>query len=236
MWLTLAITSVLSLVCLLFLRSGWQQHAAIRTWRKAFAINKHLLVYQQLYADVDGFALSKAARTNQDALEYVYGEIDFESFVALLGLCKPDISTVFYDLGSGTGKAVLACAMVFNVQKCCGVELFASLHQSALKQQQRLSHIPAYRDKAARIEFKQANFFDTQFTDASLIFVNATAFLGETWLALSKHIEQVKPGAVVISTTKSLRSNLFTLLTRTQVAMSWGIVEAFIQKRLGWGD
>lgn len=47
-----------------------------------------------------------------DAL--TYGEINFNSFRELLCSLPLDLqSAVFYDIGSGTGKAVLAAA-------CCG--------------------------------------------------------------------------------------------------------------------
>ena len=68
------------------------------------------------------------ARQKQDAIEYVYGEIEFLPFIALLSLDKPDSKTVFYDLGSGIGKAVLACAMVYPVHKSVGVELLPELY------------------------------------------------------------------------------------------------------------
>ncbi|HHF7347457.1 TPA: hypothetical protein ACPSKE_000617 [Legionella feeleii] len=222
----------LIVICSLFLFLPiWRRQIKLRRWRKSLHLNKHHKVYRQLYANVDGFALSKAERTRQDAPEYVYGEIDFESFIALLSLGKPGPSTVFYDLGSGTGKAVLACIMVFDVKKSCGIELFTSLHHCAQQQQQRLKCIQDYEAKATRIEFMKRNFLETNFADANLIFINATAFFGETWLAISKLVEQIKPGALVITTSKALRSDLFTLEAVTQVKMSWGIVKAYIQQR-----
>jgi hypothetical protein len=231
MWLEFLITAVIILLFTLCSRR-WRRQVAIRRWRRALALDKHQAVYQQLFADVDGFRLSKRARTGQDAPEYLYGEIDFASFIALLSRCKPNPSTVFYDLGSGIGKTVLACAMVFEVKRSCGIELFASLHQRAILQQERLRQISGYQEKANRIEFKQGNFLEVQLLDASLIFINATAFFGETWRAISRQLEQIKPGSLVVSTSKALHSPLFVTLTVTQVTMSWGIVDAFIQQRL----
>jgi Histone methylation protein DOT1 len=232
MWFDILIIVLLFLLCTFFgLR--WQRQVAVRRWRRALALDKHQAVFQQLYADIDGFRLSKIARTGQDAPEYVYGEIDFESFIALLSLCNPKPSTIFYDLGSGIGKAVLACTMVFEVQKSCGIELFASLDQCAKVQQGRLRQIPGYQEKANRVEFKQGNLLEAQFSDASLIFINATAFFGKTWDLISKQAEQIKSGSLVISTSKALDSSVFLTVTVTQVKMSWGIVEAFIQQRLG---
>ena len=230
MWLLLFF---LILVFFLFFRGKIKQKIAIKRWRKAFDLDKHAGVLQQLYADIDGFALSREARANQDSMEYIYGEIIFEPFIALLSLCRPDSSTVFYDLGSGTGKAVLASVMVFSVRKSYGIELFPSLHQAALLQQQSLKNLPEYKEKADCIEFKNENFLSTNLKDATIIFINSTTFFGNTWNTLSQHLEQINPGSLVISTSKPLHSQGFVTLVKTRVAMSWGVVSAFIQRRSG---
>jgi hypothetical protein len=210
------------------LRTQWR----VASWRRALGIGQHEKVFNDLYQSIDGFSLSREARVNHDALEYVYGEIEFEPFIALLALCKPHVNTVFYDLGSGAGKAVLACAMVFNVKKCCGIELFSSLHQCAQQQKNRLFLLPDYQPRTKHIVFKQGDFLDSLFPDATLIFINATAFFSDHWENISKHLEQVSPGTQVISTSKPLISSLFITEKTSRVLMSWGVVTAYIQLRL----
>ncbi len=229
MWYVLFLFIIMGFIIVLYARR--QQIRTVKRWKRSLAVAKHFAVFQQLYVDVNGFTLSKQARRGRDAFAYVYGEIEFEPFIALLSLCHPSSSTVFYDLGSGTGKAVLACAMVYNVKKSCGIEFFSSLHQQAELQKQRLKEIPDYLEKTKCIEFREADFLQARFDDATLIFINATGFFGETWTAASKCIEQIKPGSLAISTSKPLSSNLFVTLRVTQVEMSWGIVDAFIQQR-----
>lgn len=200
-------------------------------WRKRLQLNLHQADFNLLYSDVDGFALSKQARAQQDSMEYVYGEIEFESFIALLSICPITPQTVFYDLGSGVGKAVIACAMVFNLQAYRGIELFEELHQVAKRRAALLQKIPRYQDKALHIAFKQGDIWQEPFSDATLIFVNATAFFGERWTQLSHHIGQVKPGSLVISTSKALDSDLFEPISEKPLRMSWGVVKAYIQRR-----
>lgn len=213
----------------IFLGKSLRQKLRLRRWRKALALDKHRAIFEQLYAETDGYALSRQARAAQDAPEYVYGEILFEPFIALLSLCKPSEKTVFYDLGSGTGKAVLACAMVFPVKKSCGVELFANLHRRAQRQEEQLKRLPEYQSLS--IELRNENFLETQLNEANLIFINATAFIGEIWNDISEHLEQLSPGALVISTSKPLASEQFIRMRETRVSMSWGVVFAFIQRR-----
>ena len=163
-------------------------------------------------------------------MEYTYGEIDFISFIALLSLTNPDPRTVFYDLGSGTGKAVIACAMVFNV-KSYGIEIFPQLHHAAQKQQQRLQETADYSFNANNIHFINMDFLDADLHNSTLIFINATALFGETWAALNQRLKHVKKNTTIITTSKRLLSDDFVIRKITPVQMSWGIVNAYIQQR-----
>jgi hypothetical protein len=219
-------------VFLVWIIPTYRQRQHIRRWRRMHALDKHEAVFNQLYKNIDGFALSRAARINQDALEYVYGEIEFESFIALLSICKPNNDTIFYDLGSGTGKAVLACSMVFNITYSVGVELFSNLHHCAEERHQCLKMLPNYQQNAQKITFINDNLLSVTLTQSTLVFINATLFLGELWRQISYHLEQLPPQALVISTTKPINSKKFTIEKITIVTMSWGLVNAFIQRRL----
>lgn len=216
---------------ILLLISG-RSKRRIRHWRQTLALDSHKNIFNNLYANVDGFQLSQCARAENDAMEYVYGEIDFESFIALLSLCKPDSNSIFYDLGSGIGKAVLACAMVFDVRKSYGVELFENLHHCAKTQQMRLAAIPEYTVKSRNIYFQQGDFRTISLSDANIVFINASAFFGEFWTDTSRHLEELPPGALVISTSKALVSKAFETQHITVVTMSWGVVSVYIQQRL----
>lgn len=228
MWLLL----IALVVCLVLLfQAKWRQQLSIHRWTKRLNIPAHSQVFHTLYDKVDGFALSRQNRVGQDAMEYVYGEIQFLPFIALLSLCHPNKDTVFYDLGSGTGKAVLACAMVFNVRKSCGIELFTGLHQCAEAQKTALLNLPAYQERAACIEFRQGNFLASDFKDGNIVFINATAFFGKTWTFIQQILLTMPKGTQIISTSKPLQAEDFRLIKKTRVAMSWGVVDAFIQER-----
>lgn len=205
----------------------------IKRWRQELALNQHGAVFRELYKTTDGYGLSRQAREGNDAIEYVYGEIEFETFIALLGLCKPNHDTVFYDLGSGTGKAVLACAMVFPVKKSAGIELFEELYLSAVEHKNLLAALPQYQKAAETIVFDHGNFLKFPLQDANLIFMNSTAFIGDYWLQVSQHLEQqLKPGAIVLSASKALVSDHFVTQHSTQVAMGWGVVTIYMQERI----
>lgn len=230
MWVLLIVLIILLLI------SIQQRHAsfAFRRWRRSLQLDMHQAAYSQLFANVDGFLLSREARSKSDALEYVYGEIDFIAFIALLSLAKPNKNTVFYDLGSGTGTAVLACAMVFEVAESCGIEIFPLLYHAACEQKKHLSNLDAYKHRAEIIHFFNNNILHANFDSATLIFINATSFFGQTWQEISQRIEQTPNCATVITTSKPLKSTLFTVTKITWVEMSWGIVKAYIHQRIDY--
>lgn len=201
-------------------------------WKRQLRLPKHLHTLQSISTDIDGFKLSKLARANQDAMEYVYGEIDCISFVALLSLAKPNTATVFYDLGSGIGQTVLACAMIFNVKKSCGIELFPHLHHAAIQQLEQLNTWPVYQEISKKIHFICGDFLKTDFADATLIFISATAIFGENWNLLNRRIDSLSSSPTIISTSKPLMSKSYAIIHQTKVQMSWGIVSAYIQTKI----
>jgi len=208
-----------------------RRQAKIKQWSNQLQLDKHILIYHRLFAPIDGFSLSRKARSTQDALEYVYGEIEFMTFIALLSLVKPGPHTVFYDLGSGTGKAVIACAMVFNVKKSCGIELFHELHTCAQTQQKNLAKVPTYLEITKNIHFIHDDFLTADFNDATLIFINATSFFGPSWEQLNARLAHANHCQTVITTSKKLLSTAYIITQETCVRMSWGIVKAYIHKR-----
>lgn len=231
MWIFVVLVIFLVLIGVVLRINDWIRQLKIYRWRSALALDKHHRIYQQIIYGIDGFKLSRLARTKIDAMEYVYGEIEFLPFIALLSLTKPNENTVFYDLGSGSGKAVIAMAIVFPVKKSCGVELFAELYAAGIEQQRRLARVPDYETAATRIDFIHDNFINTNIHDATLIYINATGFFGDIWNVLNRKLEEISTCLTVITTSKPLKSQAFTLQKITAVQMSWGVVKAYIHAR-----
>ena len=83
-----------------------------------------------------GKALSKGDRERLQLVEeksLIYGEVEFKSFYRILRKINPRPDSTFYDLGSGTGKAVYAARFAHDFGKCIGIELLESLHNEAFK-------------------------------------------------------------------------------------------------------
>ena len=74
-------------------------------------------MYNDLFSDTSlevGKTLSKKEREDlhlQEEKSLIYGEVEFKSFYSILRKINPKPGLIFYDLGSGTGKAVYAARL-----------------------------------------------------------------------------------------------------------------------------
>lgn len=220
---------ILFLLFYYFLRK--RKTRQIQRWRKSLNLTQIEPIFYEIFSNVNGFILSRQAREQQDAFEFTYGEIEFLPFVALLSLVKTDNTTVFYDLGSGVGKAVLACAMVYPVRKSIGIELFHPLHLSACEQVDKLKVMNDYQMIAEKIELIEGNFLEADLTDATLIFINATALIGQTWENLCSRLNNLPQIETIITTSKPLLNTGFWHIEHTKIQMSWGVVLAYIHTK-----
>lgn len=223
---------ILALIKLSFVH--WRRHhqlKPIQRWYRELDLIAHEAAFNELYQPVNGFQISQSARTQMDDFAFTYGEIEFCHFIALLSLAQPNEHTVFYDLGSGTGKAVIACTMVYPIRKSVGIEVLSPLHQTACQQKQRLQLNAHYAAAAEKIELRHADFLKTDLNDATLIFINATAFFSPLWEDLGARLQNIISLRTVITTSKPLNIPSFRIRIKTKVQMSWGIVTAFIHER-----
>ncbi len=219
------------IISILFYYFHLKNKIQINRWQKLLNLDKKARVFDELYKNIDGFALSREARCNQDAPEFVYGEIEFLPFIALLSLTKPNKETVFFDLGSGTGKAIIACALVYPIKKSVGIELFVQLNSCAYNLVNKLTTIHGYSATAAKIKCVRGDYYTADLKEATLIFVNSTALLGETWEKLCVLIDSLPHLQTVITTSKPLLSTTFNSISATKVEMSWGVISAYIHTR-----
>ena len=94
-------------------------------------------MYNDLFSDTSlevGKTLSKKEREDlhlQEEKSLIYGEVEFKSFYSILRKINPKPGLIFYDLGSGTGKAVYAARLTQDFSKCIGIEILKGLHNQA---------------------------------------------------------------------------------------------------------
>lgn len=212
-----------------WLRAGRQERTAeaeLNLQIKKHPQYKHIRKLHQnfvrYYDKINAHAASRRerARLRLEADDFVYGEIVFMSFYLLLERASPRREEIFYDLGSGSGKAVIAAALAFDFAQCIGIERLPVLHKLALQVTGK-SHLQ-------QVHFIQGDFLKYDFKDGNIIFINATCLHYYTWEALVKKLLLLKPGARVIVITKKIKSPEFQLIHQETILMSWGMSTASI--------
>jgi len=183
-------------------------------WQK---IEKNETELKNLFAGSHGKFISMKHRLTHFIRnkEFIYGEIDFLSFYTILEKTKPQEGEVFYDLGSGAGKAVFAAGYYFNFSKTCGIELLEPLYKLAKNQ---LKKVPL-----TQVEFINENFLNYDFSDADIVYVAATCLDPSTWEQLINKMAKLKPGSRIIVATKSIQHEQFEPIHQGIELMSWGL-------------
>ena len=115
---------------------------------------------RQLYKDTRGIEICKQDKSTIEELRHgqsdqslTYGEVVSTSFETILGealhMLGRDTDVVFYDLGSGTGKACITAVLCCpGVTRSVGLELVPSLHNAAA---QCLSHLLSAMHAASQV-------------------------------------------------------------------------------------
>lgn len=196
-----------------------------------------------LYKNVYSYRVStkERARLGYQDDAFIYGEINFVSFILLLDKIKPLPGQVFYDLGSGSGKAVFTAALCYDLRKASGVELLPALCKLAklqinksktLVQLSDKDRVTTYMHRVSSIEFINDNFLHYDFSDGDLIFINATCLSYSTWAILVKKLMMLKVGSRIMTTTKKIENEAFELVYQNRELMSWGLNTVYIYRKI----
>lgn len=209
-------------------------------WKKIKKTEKFLI---SLYRRTNSYrvSLQERKRLAYQETDYIYGEIEFLTFFTILEKVKPQPGEIFYDLGCGSGKAVFTAALFFDLSKARGIESLPKLYEIANNQLKKSKILIQSYDKdfqqfisnkISHIQFFNENFLNFNFTDADIVFVNATCMSYFTWSLILEKLLLLKPGSRVIVNTKKIKHEKFDLLNQSMELMSWGInsVNIYIKK------
>lgn len=185
-------------------------------------------VFETLYSTVDGHKVSSNARAKLSYYDkgLTYGEVVPESFSQILATVIPKKGEVFYDLGSGTGKAIFLASLLFDFRKIGGIELLEDLHKASKTVLERYNGeiLPGLSEEKQKqfIHLIHGSFLEQDISDADVLFTYSTCFLDEIMIQLEKRLSVLKKGARVITVTKTLYSPLFQLTKSGEYQFSWG--------------
>ena len=181
-----------------------------------------------------------------------YGEIPFQTLSLALQRIKIKYkglswsatnfsagTDVFYDLGSGTGKAVIAAALYHSsFQKISGIEILQKLHQVSVQV------LTAYRNYVAATDTLNLAPVDTLlgditevpwYNDATVVFCNTLAFDGPLLCTLAELLSNLSSGCFLITSGRLNDANRldhdFVLLECSFEEYSWGKSSLYIHQR-----
>ena len=185
---------------------------------------------------------------------FIYGEINFRaiSYILLYLVNKhrlTDKNGYFYDMGSGTGRAVIGAALSAPFEKYIGIEYLDSLYNTSIVIKKKFEEdfpnyyknnkeiLPKYNNekKIPNIELIHGDFLKIDLSKASFIFINSTTFNDKLLGDLAeKFNEDCKSGCVIVNTTMELSKldrNKWDFLPFFRRYMSWGIATINVYKR-----
>ncbi len=161
-----------------------------------------------------------------DKDEYIYGEIMFASFTEILSHANPQPYENYYDLGCGSGKSIFLAALLYEKINAIGVEILPPMYELDLKllnnlKEQLKSH-PKFKTNPLNIHFHNADLFEFDFSDANIVFINATCYSKKSWEKIEEKFKTLKKGTRIIITTKKLEDSCFKPIHGRNYLMSWG--------------
>jgi len=194
-------------------------------------------LFDHLYQDVNGHTISLEGRDahGYEGKSFVYGEVIPESFYEFMSMTNPRPGEIFYDFGSGTGKAVLLAHLLFEFADCKGIEYVDTLHESAaatLAEYERSIRPTIINDVGNRsLSVSLGSFLDRDVNDADVIFMNSTCFQEDLMDALDTKLATLKPGTRIITLSKSLKSPIYNLQHHKKYLFGWGEATVFFHTK-----
>ncbi|MDR1494734.1 MAG: hypothetical protein LBI29_01705 [Rickettsiales bacterium] len=197
------------------------------------------MLYNGIFKGLNGYGTSfieKQRRIDDNFVkDLIYGEIPLELLYAL-HILEPTKSSmagrkVFYDLGSGTGNAVIGSYLIGNFEKYIGIELLDGLYDMSLVAKRNLLKI----DKNAEdsVIFRHGNILDFDLSDGEVLLFCCPNSDGEIRAKMEEKFLNLKKGAIVLSLIHVFKDmKNFSLLDSQMVRMTWGQTPLMIYQRL----
>jgi Histone methylation protein DOT1 len=179
-----------------------------------------------------------------------YGEITEQTVFAILrGIerrTRPRAIECVVDLGSGTGRVVLAAAIALlpTLTSAIGLEIVPGLHQRAIQLQTTWneellflsSGVPSGHGK---LQFHCCDFtVQTEWIDtADLILIHCTVFEDALFDLTCQLCSRARPGTWIVTVSRPLNNAptgpaTFECISDVHLEMSWGIGRVYVQRRV----
>ena len=193
-------------------------------------------LFDDLYRDVNGYLISASGRVSQleDQKEWTYGEVSFDGIQRVLDVVQPTSYSCFYDVGSGTGKAMIIASLTHKFKSFVGVEICDNLADESKKITDKFSDIiqenyPNHINPSFTV--KKEDAATISFDKADVVLLNSTYFNEPLMEKIRMQSEKMKIGSHLITLTIPFVSDQFELLHSDQYLMEWGKSTVYIYKK-----
>lgn len=125
-----------------------------------------------------------------------YGEILLDDFIDMLDKVGARAGQHFYDLGSGLGQLVFTAGL-FGLD-ATGIEIVTQRHEQACAAVQQAEKQDIGHNHGS-IKFLHGSFYDMDFSDADIVFINSVLFSNEMMRVISQKAQSMKHGSRILS-------------------------------------
>ena len=159
--------------------------------------------------------------------EFTYGEIEIISIIGVFELCKPQAREIFWDLGCGIGKCLIAAGLLYpQLLQINGVEYIGKLYDKCKENLQLLdSSFPV-------TQVFHDDLLNVNWQDADIIYCTNLCFPQELNERLFHKCLLLKKGTRLILLKPLLNHPAFSLVYNSRIQMSWGNSQIYIIEKI----
>ena len=212
-------------------------------------INKQTYLFDKLYHDYDfnkckDISAKCRRRNNFSNAGLAYAEIKYSQYAEIFcqlyqhGLEREGLAGKFVDIGSGTGKAVFATALLHDFKWIVGIEILDDLVEISntilsdrWKQFILNGEIKEVDKRQIDIKFVCGDASYIPWQDGDVVFMNATSFGEKLRASLTAVAEKMRKDSLLISVTHPLNSKMFECVLALKMDVSWGSATAYVYKK-----
>ncbi|MFC1659316.1 hypothetical protein ACFL0U_01995 [Pseudomonadota bacterium] len=188
-------------------------------------------IINTLYSDIEGYKLYTQAKVknHKEYKNLIYGEIPV---TVLKDIFEEASCTegIFYDLGSGTGKLVLAANMLCNFSRCIGIEILDELHKVAVEKGTEYEKTLDDSERG-KIEFIKGDFLKHNFSDADLIVAGLPSQDPKVLDNLEKKFEELRSGIKIVTIIGFLKTDKVKEIKNKKYDFPWGKSTAYFYEK-----
>lgn len=184
----------------------------------------------EFFKDLDTYAIHGSGLSKDQARkgQWTYGDTAIPVIYRLLRRWGATPQDVFYDLGCGCGVPAFAASLL--VGRVVGCDIVAPVVDFCQRAKQALA--------VTNTEFLCQDLFQTDISQASIIYLAATTFPAEVRKKLASKMQQAKSGTKIISVTHPVEGKHIRPVVKVAQVFSWSgygpgyPFEFFLQQRI----